>query len=53
VAIPGTRSLERLSENASSIDVVLAPEELALIDQVFPIGVTAGDRYPDMSTVNR
>jgi len=53
VAIPGTRSLERLSENANSIDVVLAPEELALIDQVFPIGVTAGDRYPDMSTVNR
>ncbi|MCI2974680.1 MAG: aldo/keto reductase [Ferrimicrobium sp.] len=53
VAIPGTRSLDRLSENANSIDVVLAPEELALIDQVFPIGVTAGDRYPDMSTVNR
>jgi aryl-alcohol dehydrogenase-like predicted oxidoreductase len=53
VAIPGTRSVERLAENAASVDVVLSPEELDLIDRAFPVGVTAGDRYPDMSTVNR
>ncbi|WP_298208731.1 aldo/keto reductase [Ferrimicrobium sp.] len=53
VAIPGTRSLDRLAENAASSDITLAEEELLEVDQAFPIGVTAGDRYPDMSTVNR
>jgi aryl-alcohol dehydrogenase-like predicted oxidoreductase len=53
VAIPGTRSVERLVENAASIDISLYPEELEEIDRAFPAGVTSGDRYPDMSTVNR
>lgn len=53
VAIPGTRNLDRLAENAASADIGLANEELLEIDQAFPLGVTAGDRYPDMSTVNR
>ena len=30
-----------------------APDELARLDEAFPPGVTAGDRYGDMSPVNR
>jgi len=53
VAIPGTRSLDRLAENAASAEISLEPTELEEIERAFPVGVTAGDRYPDMSTVNR
>jgi hypothetical protein len=31
----------------------LTSEDLRRIEQAFPIGATAGDRYPDMSLVNR
>jgi aryl-alcohol dehydrogenase-like predicted oxidoreductase len=53
VAIPGTRSLDRLTENAASAELSLDTTELEEIDRAFPAGVTAGDRYPDMSTVNK
>jgi aryl-alcohol dehydrogenase-like predicted oxidoreductase len=53
VAIPGTRSLDRLAENAASAEISLEAMELEEIDRAFPVGVTAGDRYPDMSTVNK
>jgi hypothetical protein len=33
--------------------VRLSESELQRIDEVAPKGITAGDRYPDMSTVNR
>ncbi|NNN14671.1 MAG: aldo/keto reductase [Acidimicrobiaceae bacterium] len=52
VPIPGTRSVERLEENVGSADVELSTDELEELDAVFPFGVTSGDRYPDMSTVN-
>ena len=53
VPIPGTKRRQYLEENAAAVDVALTPEELARIDEVAPKGVAAGDRYPDMSTVNR
>ncbi len=53
VAIPGTRSLDRLAENAASVEISLEATELEEIERAFPVGVTAGDRYPDMSTVNK
>ncbi len=28
-------------------------ESLATLDELAPVGVTAGDRYPDMSSVGR
>jgi hypothetical protein len=33
--------------------VSLSPEELAELDAVFPAGAASGDRYADMSPVNR
>lgn len=53
VPIPGTKRRKYLEENAGAVDVVLTPDELARIEAVMPKGVAAGDRYADMSTVNR
>ena len=53
VPIPGTKRRQYLEENVAAVDVDLTPDELARIDEVAPKGVAVGDRYPDMSTVNR
>jgi aryl-alcohol dehydrogenase-like predicted oxidoreductase len=53
VPIPGTKRVKFLEENAAAASVRLTSEEMARIADVFPVGVTAGDRYPDMRTVNR
>ncbi|MCU1590885.1 MAG: aldo/keto reductase [Frankiales bacterium] len=53
VPIPGTKRVRYLEENAAADDVRLSDEELQAIEKVFPVGVTAGERYPDMSSVNR
>jgi aryl-alcohol dehydrogenase-like predicted oxidoreductase len=52
VPIPGTKRVRYLEENAAAVDVSLNAEDLARLDEVLPPGVTAGDRYPDMSPVN-
>jgi aryl-alcohol dehydrogenase-like predicted oxidoreductase len=52
VPIPGTKRREYLEENAAACDVELSEEELARLDEAAPVGVTAGDRYANMSTVN-
>jgi aryl-alcohol dehydrogenase-like predicted oxidoreductase len=52
VPIPGTKRLRYLEENLAAADVALTDDELARIDAAAPVGVTAGDRYPDMSTVH-
>jgi len=53
VPIPGTKRRQYLEENVAAVDVTLTPEELTRINEVAPKGFAAGDRYPDMSTVNR
>jgi aryl-alcohol dehydrogenase-like predicted oxidoreductase len=53
VPIPGTKRVSRLEENAGALDVELSAEDLARLDEAAPAGATAGDRYPDMSTVHR
>jgi len=52
VPIPGTKRRTYLEENATAVEVELTPEELARIDEVFPHGAAAGDRYADMSTID-
>ena len=52
VPIPGTRSIQRLEENCGSLNIELSPDDLARLNEMAPSGATAGDRYPDMSTVN-
>jgi aryl-alcohol dehydrogenase-like predicted oxidoreductase len=53
VPIPGTKRRTYLEENVAATTIALTPEELSRIDAVAPKGGTAGDRYADMSTVNR
>ena len=53
VPIPGTKRRSYLEENAAADDLRLSADELERLDEAFPPGVTAGDRYPDMSPVNR
>ncbi len=53
VPIPGTKRVRYLEENVAATDVRLAEEDLRRLEEVAPVGATAGDRYPDMSTVHR
>jgi aryl-alcohol dehydrogenase-like predicted oxidoreductase len=51
--IPGTKRIAYLEENVGALDVELTSEDLRQIDQFAPVGVAAGDRYADMSLINR
>jgi len=53
VPIPGTKRRSFLEENAAAAAIELSPEDVERLDRAFPLGIAAGDRYPDMSTVNR
>jgi aryl-alcohol dehydrogenase-like predicted oxidoreductase len=53
VPIPGTKRVGYLEENAAAADVELTAEDLRALDEAAPHGATAGDRYPDMSSVHR
>ncbi|NUR75561.1 MAG: aldo/keto reductase [Thermoleophilia bacterium] len=53
VPIPGTKRVEYLEENVRAVDVELSGDELRRLEEAFPKGAAAGDRYPDMSMVNR
>ncbi len=53
VPIPGTKRVSYLEENAAATDVELTEDDLRALDEAAPRGATAGDRYPDMSTVHR
>ncbi|MFC4117854.1 aldo/keto reductase [Nonomuraea zeae] len=53
VPIPGAKSRARLVENIGATNLRLTAAELALLDEAAPFGCAAGDRYPDMSGVNR
>jgi aryl-alcohol dehydrogenase-like predicted oxidoreductase len=53
VPIPGTKRRAHLEENAEAADIELTTEELERLEQAFPQGAAAGDRYPDMSTIDR
>jgi aryl-alcohol dehydrogenase-like predicted oxidoreductase len=52
VPIPGSRKIAHLEENAAAANIELTKDDLAQIDEAAPQGITAGDRYPDMSRVN-
>ena len=53
VPIPGTKRVKYLEENAAALQITLSDDEVRRLEEAFPIGVTAGDRYPNMSLVNR
>jgi aryl-alcohol dehydrogenase-like predicted oxidoreductase len=53
VPIPGTKRVSYLEENAAAADIELSEEDLRRIEEIVPAGVVAGDRYADMSTIDR
>jgi aryl-alcohol dehydrogenase-like predicted oxidoreductase len=53
VPIPGTKRVKNLEENVVAAEIELTDQELQELDEAFPPGVAAGDRYADMSTVNQ
>jgi aryl-alcohol dehydrogenase-like predicted oxidoreductase len=53
IPIPGTKRRRYLEENVKALELELTDDDLRRLEEAFPPGVTAGDRYPDMSTVNR
>jgi aryl-alcohol dehydrogenase-like predicted oxidoreductase len=53
VPIPGTKRRSYLEENVAATEVSLSEDDLMRLDQAAPPGETAGDRYPDMSSVER
>lgn len=53
VPIPGTKRIKYLEENAIAADIKLTKEELANLEEAVPAEAVVGDRYADMSLVNR
>ncbi|MFP4120794.1 aldo/keto reductase [Coleofasciculus sp.] len=53
VPIPGTKHRRYLEENVEGTTITFTQDQLQRIDEVAPKNIAAGDRYPDMSSVNR
>ena len=53
VPIPGTKRRSYLEQNAAAVEVALSAQDLERLAEAIPVGAAAGDRYPDMRTVNR
>jgi aryl-alcohol dehydrogenase-like predicted oxidoreductase len=47
IPIPGTKRRKYLEEDAGALDVTLTPEDLRMLEEVFPHGAAAGPRYPE------
>src|ERR1700689_973533 len=45
VPIPGTKRRKYLEENVAALDVKLTKEDLSRIEEIFPTGAVAGERY--------
>ena len=54
VPIPGASRISHLEENVAATEVSLSSNDLARLDEILPIGATAGERYPEggMKAVN-
>ena len=53
VPIPGTKRRKYLEENVAASAVKLTADDLRAIADALPRDAAVGDRYPDMSAVNR
>jgi aryl-alcohol dehydrogenase-like predicted oxidoreductase len=52
VPIPGTKRRKYLEDNLGADKVALAPDEVARIDAIFPLGSASGERYPEAMMAN-
>ena len=46
VPIPGTKHVRYLEENVGAAEIELTGDDLRTLDEAFPAGAAAGDRYP-------
>jgi aryl-alcohol dehydrogenase-like predicted oxidoreductase len=53
VPIPGTKRRSYLEQNVEASELELSPEDLARLDEAAPLGAARGDRYADMSPIDR
>ncbi len=55
VPIPGTKRVRYLEENVATLEVRLNADELRRLEEAFPLGAAAGERYhaPGMRAINR
>ncbi len=55
VPIPGTKRVKYLEENLKAVEIKITAADLNAIEQIFPMGAAAGERYPKemMSFVNK
>ena len=53
VPIPGTKRIAYLEENVGAADIVLTVDDLAALAAAVPPAAVAGERYPDMSSIDR
>jgi aryl-alcohol dehydrogenase-like predicted oxidoreductase len=53
VPIPGTKRRKNLEENAAALGITLTREDLDRINEAAPKGAASGERYEDMSVVDR
>src|SRR5688572_8075553 len=51
--IPGTTKVANLEENVAATDIELSEDDLRRLDEIAPAGAAAGDRYADMSSIDR
>jgi aryl-alcohol dehydrogenase-like predicted oxidoreductase len=51
--IPGTKRVRYLEQNVGALDLALSVEDLAAIEAAVPAAAVVGDRYADMSSVER
>ena len=54
VPIPGTKHRQYLEDNVAAVEIKLTSDDLRRIEQIFPAGAAAGQRYPEhmMAIVN-
>jgi aryl-alcohol dehydrogenase-like predicted oxidoreductase len=52
VPIPGTKRRKYLEENVAAVEIELTDDDLRRLDEAAPVGATAGERYPDMSSID-
>ncbi|GAA3157148.1 aldo/keto reductase [Planomonospora alba] len=53
VPIPGTKRLRYLEENAAAAGITLTAAQVAALETAVPSGAVRGDRYADMSSVEK
>ena len=51
--IPGTKRVAYLEENVGALDVRLDDGDLAALEKAVPRDAVAGDRYADMTSIDR